>query len=340
MNKVLKKILVSGSAGFIGFSVCKNLLEKGFNIIGIDNHNNYYDPAMKESRLNKLEKYSNYNHHRIDLVDRKKLDEIFKKYKPNKVINLAAQAGVRYSIENPLAYINSNIIGFAHILENCREHKIEHLVYASTSSVYGANSKLPFSEHDSANHPLSVYAASKKSNELMAHSYSHLYQLPTTGLRFFTVYGPWGRPDMALFKFTKAILEGKPIDVFNHGKHTRDFTYIDDIVEGVIKTLDNPPQSNDTWNGNNPDPAASKAPWLIYNIGNNDPVQLMDYIDVLEKTLGKKAKINYLPLQPGDVRDTYSDTNNLKKKFNYKPATSVIDGISNFVTWYKKYYKI
>ena len=293
MNKVLKKILVSGSAGFIGFSVCKNLLEKGFNIIGIDNHNNYYDPAMKESRLNKLEKYSNYNHHRIDLVDRKKLDEIFKKYKPNKVINLAAQAGVRYSIKNPLAYINSNIIGFAHILENCREHKIEHLVYASTSSVYGANSKLPFSEHDSANHPLSVYAASKKSNELMAHSYSHLYQLPTTGLRFFTVYGPWGRPDMALFKFTKAILEGKPIDVFNHGKHTRDFTYIDDIVEGVIKTLDNPPQSNDTWNGNNPDPAASKAPWLIYNIGNNDPVQLMDYIDVLEKTLGKKAKINY-----------------------------------------------
>ena len=340
MNKVLKKILVSGSAGFIGFSVCKNLLEKGFNIIGIDNHNNYYDPAMKESRLNKLEKYSNYNHHRIDLVDRKKLDEIFKKYKPNKVINLAAQAGVRYSIKNPLAYINSNIIGFAHILENCREHKIEHLVYASTSSVYGANSKLPFSEHDSANHPLSVYAASKKSNELMAHSYSHLYQLPTTGLRFFTVYGPWGRPDMALFKFTKAILEGKPIDVFNHGKHTRDFTYIDDIVEGVIKTLDNPPQSNDTWNGNNPDPAASKAPWLIYNIGNNDPVQLMDYIDVLEKTLGKKAKINYLPLQPGDVRDTYSDTNNLKKKINYKPATSVIDGISNFVTWYKKYYKI
>ena len=340
MNKVLKKILVSGSAGFIGFSVCKNLLEKGFNVIGIDNHNNYYDPAMKESRLNKLEKYSNYNHHRIDLVDRKKLDEIFKKYKPNKVINLAAQAGVRYSIKNPLAYINSNIIGFAHILENCREHKIEHLVYASTSSVYGANSKLPFSEHDSANHPLSVYAASKKSNELMAHSYSHLYQLPTTGLRFFTVYGPWGRPDMALFKFTKAILEGKPIDVFNHGKHTRDFTYIDDIVEGVIKTLDNPPQSNDTWNGNNPDPAASKAPWLIYNIGNNDPVQLMDYIDVLEKTLGKKAKINYLPLQPGDVRDTYSDTNNLKKKFNYKPSTSVIDGISNFVTWYKKYYKI
>ena len=340
MNKKLKKILITGSAGFIGFSVSKYLLNEGYDIIGIDNHNDYYDPAMKESRLQILQEYSNYKHHRIDMIDKKKIDEIFEIYKPEQVINLAAQAGVRYSMKNPLAYINSNILGFAHILENCRQHKIQHLVYASTSSVYGANTKTPFSEHDSANHPLSVYAASKKSNELMAHSYSYLYQLPTTGLRFFTVYGPWGRPDMALFKFTKAILEGKPIDVFNHGKHTRDFTYIDDIVEGIIKTLDNPSKGNDNWNSNQPDPASSNSPWSIYNIGNNDPVHLMDYIDVLEKTLGKKAKINYLPLQPGDVQDTYSDTNNLKKQFNYKPSTSVVDGISNFVNWYRAYYKI
>jgi len=340
MNKKLKKILITGSAGFIGFSVSKYLLNEGYDIIGIDNHNDYYDPAMKESRLQILQEYSNYKHHRIDMIDKQKIDEIFEIYKPEQVINLAAQAGVRYSMKNPLAYINSNILGFAHILENCRQHKIQHLVYASTSSVYGANTKTPFSEHDSANHPLSVYAASKKSNELMAHSYSYLYQLPTTGLRFFTVYGPWGRPDMALFKFTKAILEGKPIDVFNHGKHTRDFTYIDDIVEGIIKTLDNPSKGNDNWNSNQPDPASSNSPWSIYNIGNNDPVHLMDYIDVLEKTLGKKAKINYLPLQPGDVQDTYSDTNNLKKQFNYKPSTSVVDGISNFVNWYRAYYKI
>ena len=239
-----------------------------------------------------------------------------------------------------LAYINSNIVGFAHILENCRLHKIKHLVYASTSSVYGANTKMPFSEHHSVNHPLSVYAASKKSNEMMAHTYSYLYQIPTTGLRFFTVYGPWGRPDMALFKFTKAILEEKPIDVFNYGKHTRDFTYIDDIVEGVIKTLDSPAISNVDWNSDQPDPATSKAPWRIYNIGNSKPVQLMDYIDALEKTLGKKAKINFLSLQPGDVQDTYANTNNLNEKFNYKPSTSVVEGVSSFVTWYKDYYKI
>ena len=241
-------------------------------------------------------------------------------------------------MENPLAYINSNIVGFAHILENCRHYKVEHLVYASSSSVYGANTKMPFSEHDSVNHPLSVYAASKKSNELMAHTYSYLYQLPTTGLRFFTVYGPWGRPDMALFKFTKNILEEKPIDVFNKGKHTRDFTYIDDIVEGVIKTLDNPASSNVSWNSNQPDPASSKAPWRIYNIGNNNPVRLMDYIDALEKTLGKKAKINFLPLQPGDVPDTYANVDNLKKQFNYKPSTSIIEGVTKFVKWYKNYF--
>jgi UDP-glucuronate 4-epimerase len=334
------KILVTGSAGFIGSMLSIRLLERGDEVVGIDNHNNYYDPKIKEARLERLIKYTNYKHYKTDLNDNKKLSEIFKIHKFQKVVNLAAQAGVRYSIENPLAYINSNILGFAHILENCRNNKVEHLVYASTSSVYGDNTKMPFSEHDSANHPLSVYAASKKSNELMAHSYSYLHQLPTTGLRFFTVYGPWGRPDMALFKFTKAIIEEKPIDVFNNGKHTRDFTYIDDIVEGVIKTLDNPATSNVNWNSKQPDPATSRAPWRIYNIGNNNPVQLMDYIKALEKTLGKKAKINFLPLQPGDVPDTYANVDNLKKKFNYKPSTSVISGVSNFVKWYKDYFRI
>jgi len=334
------KILVTGSAGFIGSALSMKLLERGDEVVGIDNHNDYYDPKIKEARLERLVKYTNYKHYKTDLNDSKKLSEIFKIHKFQKVVNLAAQAGVRYSIENPLAYINSNILGFAHILENCRNNKVEHLVYASTSSVYGDNTKMPFSEHDSANHPLSVYAASKKSNELMAHSYSYLHQLPTTGLRFFTVYGPWGRPDMALFKFTKAIIEEKPIDVFNNGKHTRDFTYIDDIVEGVIKTLDNPATSNVNWNSKQPDPATSRAPWRIYNIGNNNPVQLMDYIKALEKTLGKKAKINFLPLQPGDVPDTYANVDNLKKKFNYKPSTSVISGVSNFVKWYKDYFQI
>jgi len=340
MNKDLIKIIVTGSAGFIGSTLSLRLLDLGNEVMGIDNHNDYYSPELKEARVERLKKYSNYQHHKIDLSDRKSLDNLFKSFKPQKVINLAAQAGVRYSIENPLAYINSNIVGFAHILENCRHHKIKHLVYASTSSVYGANTKMPFSEHDSVNHPLSVYAASKKSNELMAHTYSYLHQLPTTGLRFFTVYGPWGRPDMALFKFTKAILQEKPIEVFNHGKHTRDFTYIDDIVEGIIKTLDKPAIGNPNWNSNQPDPASSKAPWKVYNIGNNKPVQLMDYINALEKNLNKKAKINFLPLQPGDVPDTYANTDNLKEKFNYKPSTSVFEGISAFVKWYKDYYQV
>ena len=334
------KILVSGSAGFIGFSLCQKLLERGDNVIGIDNHNNYYNPKIKDSRLRLLLKYSNYKHYKIDLINRKDLDKIFEDHKIYKVVNLAAQAGVRYSMENPLAYINSNIVGFAHILENCRHHKVNHLVYASTSSVYGANTKMPFSEHDSANHPLSVYAASKKSNELMAHSYSNLYKLPTTGLRFFTVYGPWGRPDMALFKFTKNIIEGKSIDIYNHGKHTRDFTYIDDIVEGIVKTIDDTAESNIKWNGNLPDSATSNVPWRIYNIGNNKPIKLMDYLDALQKILGKKAKINFLPLQPGDVPDTYASVDNLKKKFNYQPKTTVTQGVSNFVKWYKDYYKI
>ena len=340
MNNKTHKIIVTGSVGFIGASLCIKLLERGDNIIGVDNHSDYYDPKIKKARLKKLKKYQNYQHYKIDICDKKNLEDIFKTHRPQKVVNLAAQAGVRYSLENPIAYINSNIVGFANILENCRHHKIEHLVYASSSSVYGANTKMPFSEHESINHPLSLYAASKKSNELMAHTYSHLYNFPTTGLRFFTVYGPWGRPDMALFKFTKNILEERPIEVFNNGKHTRDFTYIDDIVQGVTKTIDNPATSNIDWNSNQPDPATSKAPWRIYNIGNSNSVQLMDYIDALEKALGKKAKINFLPLQPGDVLDTYANVDDLKEKFNYKPTTSVIEGIAKFVKWYKDYYQI
>ena len=337
MNK--NKTIVTGSAGFIGYSLCIRLLERGDNIIGIDNHNDYYDPKIKDARIERLIKYPNYKHYRADLSDQNSIDTIFKKHRPLKVVNLAAQAGVRYSIENPFIYIKSNIVGFAYILENCRNHDVQHLVYASTSSVYGANTSMPFSEHDNTNHPLSVYAASKKSNELMAHTYSYLYKLPTTGLRFFTVYGPWGRPDMALFKFTKAILEEKPIEVFNHGNHTRDFTYIDDIVEGVIKILDGTATSNGEWNSDKPDPASSKVPWRVYNIGNNNPVKLMTYIDALEKALGKKAIINFLPLQLGDVPDTFANVSNLAKKFDYKPSTEITDGISNFVKWYKDYYK-
>jgi len=312
-------ILVTGSAGFIGFSLCFKLLEKGNSIIGVDNHNDYYDPKIKQARLKKLLAFKNYKHYKIDIIDKKKIEKVFKAHNPSIVINLAAQAGVRYSMENPYAYINSNVVGFINILENCKNFKIKHLVYASTSSVYGANTKMPFSEHDSVNHPLSIYAATKKSNELMAHSYSYLYQLPTTGLRFFTVYGPWGRPDMALFKFTKAILDEKAINVFNYGNHIRDFTYVDDIVKGVIKILNNPASRNIKWNSKKPDPASSNVPWRIYNIGNNSPVKLMNYIKALEKNLKKKAKINFLPLQPGDVPDTFADVDNLKKKFDYKP---------------------
>ena len=334
------KILVTGSAGFIGSMLSIKLLERGDEVVGIDNHNDYYDPKVKQARLKKLKKYLNYKHFKIDICDQKKLKNIFKNHKPSKVINLAAQAGVRYSIENPLAYINSNIVGFSHILENCRQYKIKHLVYASSSSVYGANTKMPFSEHDNTNHPLSVYAASKKSNELMAHTYSYLYKLPCTGLRFFTVYGPWGRPDMALSKFTEAILNQKPIDVFNYGKHVRDFTYIDDITNGIMKALDHASDSNIDWNSDKPDPATSNVPWRIYNIGSNKPVQLMDYIGALEKNLGKKAKINFLKLQPGDVLNTYANIENFKEKFNYRPNTSVVEEVSKFVTWYKSYYKI
>jgi UDP-glucuronate 4-epimerase len=336
----MNKILVTGSAGFIGSSLSKKLLERGDVVIGIDNHNDYYDPQIKEARFEKLKKYKNYHHLRIDISYKNDLNNLFDHYKPQKVVNLAAQAGVRYSIENPEAYLKSNIIGFGNILECCRNYKVEHLVYASTSSVYGANTKMPFSEHESVNHPLSIYAASKKSNELMAHSYSYLFKLPTTGLRFFTVYGPWGRPDMALFKFTRSILEDKPINVFNYGKHSRDFTFIDDIVEGIIKTLDNTAIGNKNWDSDFPDPATSKAPWRVYNIGNSKPVQLMEYIGAIEKVLNKKAKVNFLPLQPGDVPDTFASIENLKKNFNYKPSTSVFDGVTKFVGWYRDYYKI
>ena len=333
-------ILITGSAGFIGSELCLRLLSLGKKIIGIDNHNDYYDRSLKESRLARYLNHPKYKHLRIDLSDKQAINSVFKLYKPDKVVNLAAQAGVRYSLENPHAYIDSNVLGFLNILEGCRNYKIQHLVYASTSSVYGENTKMPFSENDSTNHPLSLYAASKKSNELMAHTYSNLFKFPTTGLRFFTVYGPWGRPDMALFKFTKAILEEKYIDVFNYGKHTRDFTYIDDIVQGIIKVINNPATSNKKWNSKKPDPATSRSPWRIYNIGNNKPIKLMDYISALENKLGKKAKINFLPLQAGDVPDTYASVKNLKKKFNYHPKTRVQDGVSKFVDWYKDYFKL
>ncbi len=333
------KYLVTGSAGFIGSALTLRLLERGDSVIGIDNHNSYYDPAIKEARLARHVNHSKYIHLRVDLTDRLAIDSAFSKYKPQSVINLAAQAGVRYSIENPLSYINSNILGFLNILEGCRHNKIKHLVYASSSSVYGANTNIPFSIHQNVDHPLSLYAASKKSNELMAHTYSHLYGLHTTGLRFFTVYGPWGRPDMALFKFTKAILAGEPIKVFNYGKHRRDFTYIDDIVEGIIRTLDRPATENIQWDSNSPDPATSFAPWRVYNIGNSTPIELMDYIGAIEQALGKKATIEFLPLQPGDVPDTFADVDDLVKQFNYRPTTTVQDGIQKFVEWYREYYK-
>lgn len=331
--------LITGSAGFIGSALSLRLLERGDIVIGIDNHNDYYDPAIKEARLARHAIHPNYTHLRIDLADRQAIEAIFAAHKPQRVVNLAAQAGVRYSIENPLAYIDSNIVGFAHILEGCRNHEVEHLVYASSSSVYGANTAMPFSIHQNVDHPLSLYAASKKANEHMAHTYSHLYGLPTTGLRFFTVYGPWGRPDMALFKFTRAILAGEPIQVFNYGKHRRDFTYVDDIVEGVIRTLDRPAPVNPHWDSNLPDPGTSLAPWRVYNIGNSSPVELLDYIQAIEKAVGKKAKKELLPLQPGDVPDTYANVDDLVEQFGYKPVTTVEDGIQRFVDWYKDYFK-
>ena len=336
----MTKILVTGSAGFIGSALCIKLLENGDKVIGIDNHNDYYDPKIKEARLARHEKHPNYKHLRIDITERSSIEKVFSKYKPQGVVNLAAQAGVRYSIENPLAYVHSNLVGFAHVLEGCRNNNVEHLVYASSSSVYGANKSMPFSVQDNVDHPLSLYAASKKANELMAHTYSHLYGLPTTGLRFFTVYGPWGRPDMALFKFTKAIIAGEPIHVFNYGKHKRDFTYIDDIVNCVIKVLTIPAKPADkTIAKNDYPPHLSSAPWRVYNVGNNNSVDLMDYIEALEKALGKSANKKFLPLQPGDVPDTYADIDDLFDQFNYKPSTTIEEGIEKFVSWYHEFFK-
>ena len=332
------KVLVTGAAGFIGSTLSMRLLDRGDQVIGIDNHNDYYDPALKEARLNRFIDNPSYTHVRMDLADRAGMAALFEEHKPQGVVNLAAQAGVRYSLENPLSYIDSNLVGFGHILEGCRHNEVEHLVYASSSSVYGANTQMPFSVHHNVDHPLSLYAATKKANELMAHTYSHLYGLPTTGLRFFTVYGPWDRPDMALQKFAQAITKGVTIKVFNYGNHRRDFTYIDDIVEGVIRILDRPAPPNPDWSSERPDSATSSAPWRVYNIGNNNPVNLMDYISALEEALGKEAKKEFLPIQPGDVPDTYADVTDLLKEFDYKPNTSVKDGIANFAKWFTEYY--
>lgn len=337
------KVLITGAAGFIGMHLALRLLERGDHVVGIDNFNDYYDVSLKERRLQEIQaaaRDGQFDFFRLDLADRTGMDRLFAEHGFDAVINLAAQAGVRYSIENPLAYVDSNLVGFAHVLEGCRHHGVKHLVYASSSSVYGANETMPFSVHHNVDHPLSLYAATKKANELMAHTYSHLYGLPTTGLRFFTVYGPWGRPDMALFKFTKNILAGKPIDVFNYGKHRRDFTYIDDIVEGVVRTLDHTATSNPQWSGLAPDPGSSKAPWRVYNIGNQNPVELMDYIAALEQALGRKAELNLLPLQPGDVPDTYADVEQLVQDVGYRPATPVAEGVRRFVAWYRTYYQV
>ena len=335
-------ILVTGNAGFIGFHTAKTLLERGDDVVGIDVVNDYYDPAIKEARLKILEETARntnarYTFVRANLADRDAVESMFGENDIRRVINLAAQAGVRYSIENPHAYVESNIVGFTNILEACRHGGVEHLVYASTSSVYGGNQAMPFSEHRGADHPLQFYAATKKANELMAHSYSHLYRLPTTGLRFFTVYGPWGRPDMALFLFAKNIMAGKPINVFNFGNHTRDFTYVTDIVEGVIRACDQPAAPNPAWDAKNPDPATSNAPYRIYNIGNNNPVKLTEYIAALEEAIGRKATQNLMPLQPGDVPDTYADVSGLERELGYKPTTSVREGVANFVKWYQDY---
>ena len=332
------KILVTGAAGFIGSALCIELLKKGHRVVGIDNHNDYYDPVLKEKRIQRHINHPDYSHIRMDIEDQEAVNALFSKYSFNGVVNLAAQAGVRYSIENPLAYVKTNIVGFTHILEGCRNNNVEHLVYASSSSVYGSNTKMPFSIHHNVDHPLSLYAASKKTNELLAHTYSHLYNLPTTGLRFFTVYGPWGRPDMALFKFTKSILSGEKIQVFNYGKHRRDFTYIDDIVEGIIRVLKKPAKGSDTWIGNNPDPGSSIAPWKVYNIGNNKPIELLDYIEAIEKSLKIKAKKEFLPLQPGDVPDTFADVEDLFKEFDFKPKTSMNQGVKNFINWFMNYH--
>ncbi|MFD0737913.1 NAD-dependent epimerase [Lysobacter koreensis] len=334
------RILVTGAAGFIGAKLSERLLERGDEVFGYDNLNPYYEPSLKQARLTRLTSHPNFRFAQASLEDRDALDRAFAQFAPQRVVNLAAQAGVRYSLENPRAYIDSNVVGFLNVLEACRHSGVEHLVYASSSSVYGANKKLPFAVEDSVDHPVSLYAASKKANELMAHTYSHLFQLPTTGLRFFTVYGPWGRPDMALFLFTRKILAGEPIDVFNHGRHNRDFTYIDDIVEGVIRTLDRVPGADPDFDPMIPSPASSSAPYRVYNIGNHQPVELLRYIEVLEQCLGRKAELRLLPLQPGDVPDTHADVEALRRDTGYSPSTTIEVGIERFVGWYRDYYGV
>jgi UDP-glucuronate 4-epimerase len=334
------KVLITGAAGFIGSALSMRLLERGDEVVGIDNLNDYYDVSLKEARLKRTTGHGKFTDLRVSIEDRVTMADIFSTHRPDRVVNLAAQAGVRYSLENPLAYVDTNLLGFANILEGCRHNDVEHLVYASSSSVYGSNTRMPFSVHDNVDHPVSLYAASKKANELMAHTYSHLYRIPTTGLRFFTVYGPWGRPDMANFKFTQKILAGEPIDVFNNGNHQRDFTYIDDIIEGVVRVLDKIPEPNPDWSGDNPDAASSSAPYRLYNIGSNRPVELMHYIEVLEDCLGRKAVKNMLPMQAGDVQATYADVEELVHAIDYKPAMTVEEGMARFVDWYKAYYQV
>ncbi|MEY8757188.1 NAD-dependent epimerase [Peribacillus frigoritolerans] len=332
-------ILVTGAAGFIGFHLTKRLLALDNKVIGVDNINDYYDVILKNNRLKILEENTDFIFHKMDLSNKEKLNQLFKDRTIDIVINLAAQAGVRYSIENPDSYVNSNLVGFVNILEVCRHNNVKHLIYASSSSVYGANTKIPFSTKDPVDHPVSLYAATKKSNELMAHTYSHLYNIPTTGLRFFTVYGPWGRPDMAYYSFTKNIIEEKTIKVFNNGDMRRDFTYIDDIVEGIVRLLDKPPVHNIGWDRANPDSSSSYAPYKIYNIGNNKPIKLMDFINTLEKLIGKKAKVEFLPMQPGDVKETYADIADLHADVGFHPSTTIEEGLAHFVNWYKKYNK-
>ncbi len=334
----MANILVTGAAGFIGFHLSNRLLQRGDSVVGLDNLNNYYNVQLKRDRLAQLTSQAGFSFHELELADRGAIEQLFQQQKFDKVVNLAAQAGVRYSLQNPHAYVDSNLVGFVNILEGCRHSGVKHLVYASSSSVYGANTEMPFSIHHNVDHPVSLYAATKKANELMAHTYSHLYDLATTGLRFFTVYGPWGRPDMALFLFTKAILEGQPIDVFNHGKMRRDFTYIDDIVEGVVRVTDHIPQANSDWSGDHPDPGTSRARYRIYNIGNNQPVELEYFIATLEKALGKTARKNLLPLQPGDVPATYADVDDLMQDVGFRPATPIEVGIDRFVKWYREYF--
>ena len=334
------KVLVTGSAGFIGSALALRLLERGDEVVGVDNLSPYYDVELKRARLARFAEHPAYNHFEADLAHRDHMERAFAEHRPQRVVNLAAQAGVRYAMENPHVYVSSNVTGFLHVLEGCRRTEVEHLVFASTSSVYGANTHMPFSVHRSTEHPLTLYAATKKANEMMAHSYAHLYGFPCTGLRFFTVYGPWGRPDMALFLFTKAILADEPIKVFNEGRHKRDFTYVDDIVEGVIRTLDRPPAPRPEWNSDEPDPATSSAPYAIYNIGNQRSVDLLRYIEVLEEKLGRKARLEMLPLQPGDVPNTEADVSDLVRDVSYRPSTTIEDGIGRFVDWYRDYYAV